>query len=75
MSTLNIFFMDSWRKLSHNYHQIFLLNNSSGNIRNHLQGQFSTTIIIRPIDSLADWLQSPVTKYFFLIILFDNPLK
>ena len=22
-----------------------------------------------------DWLQSPVTKYFFLIILFDNPLK
>ena len=20
-----------------------------------------------------DWLQSPVTKYFFLIILFDNP--
>ena len=22
-----------------------------------------------------DWLQSPVTKYFFLIILFNNPLK
>ena len=22
-----------------------------------------------------DWLQSPVTKYLFLIILFDNPLK
>ena len=22
-----------------------------------------------------DWLQSPVTKYFFLIILFDNPPK
>ena len=23
----------------------------------------------------VDWLQSPVTKYFFLIILFDNPLE
>ena len=22
-----------------------------------------------------DWLKSPVTKYFFLIILFDNPIK
>ena len=22
-----------------------------------------------------DWLQSPVTKHFFLIILFDNPLN
>ena len=24
---------------------------------------------------VVDWLQSSVTKYFFLIILFDNPLK
>ena len=23
----------------------------------------------------VDWLQTPVTKFFFLIILFDNPLK
>ena len=26
-------------------------------------------------DRQVDWLQSPVTKYFFLIILFDNPLR
>ena len=25
--------------------------------------------------SVLDWLQSPVTKYFFLIILINNPLK
>ena len=29
MSTHNMFFMENWRKLSHNYHQILLLNNSS----------------------------------------------
>ena len=35
MSTHNIcFFMENWRKLSHNYHQILFLNNSSGTIPN-----------------------------------------
>ena len=24
---------------------------------------------------MVDWLQSPVIKYFFLIIMFNNPLK
>ena len=26
-------------------------------------------------DFRLDWLQSPVSKYFFVIILFDNSLK
>ena len=26
-------------------------------------------------DLMVDWLQSPVTKYYFRIILFDNQLK
>ena len=30
---------------------------------------------LRHADKELDWLQSPVTKYFFLIILFDNPLE
>ena len=25
--------------------------------------------------SVLDWQPSPVTKYFFIIILFDNPIK
>ena len=29
MSTHNIYFMENWRKLSHNYHQILLLDISS----------------------------------------------
>ena len=32
--------------------------------------------IRRPLDCVfLDWLQSPVTKYIFLIIMFDNPLR
>ena len=34
----------------------------------------STTILYGTLTFIIDWLQSPVTK-IFLIILFDNPLK
>ena len=37
MSTHNMFFMENWRKLSHNYHQILLFNNSSDHINAHFK--------------------------------------
>ena len=34
--------------------------------------QSAETLTIHGIE--VDWLQSPMTKYFFLIFLFDTPL-
>ena len=37
--------------------------------------EFTLKYLDRQACTNIDWLQSPVTKYFFLIILFNNPLK
>ena len=69
MST-HMFFMENWRKLSHNYHQILLLNNSSDIIFISHQN-ISVTVV--------QWLgdKSLCVCFFFFVLRFygpDNPM-
>ena len=40
-----------------------------------LPGSIVQLVVCLTTDQRVDWLQSPVTKYFFLIILSSNPVK